>query len=147
MITIKKISINELPNLVAMSYEGDFDLMHKYYHIKLGFQDMINTTLVYIYQMASMKKLSYYKVIYRKNAIGYFVTFDNNFLYSFAINKKYRKKEILTKWWNKVEKELGETFYCGLYECNERAIKFLEKNGMKVIDVDQESKTVTLANN
>jgi hypothetical protein len=147
MITIKKISVNELPNLVAISYKGDLDLMHKYYHIKLGFQDMINTTLVYIYQMASMKKLNHYKVIYNKKPIGYFTTFDNNFLYSFAINKKYRTKDILTKWWTKVEKELGETFYCGLYECNERAIKFLEKNGMKIIDTDQEYKTVTLANN
>jgi hypothetical protein len=146
MITIKKISINELPNLVAMSYEGDSDLLHKYYHIRLGFQDMINTTLVYIYQMSSMKKVNCYKVIYQKKPIGYFVTFDDNFLYSFAINKKYRKKDILTKWWEKVQKELGETFYCGLYECNDRAIKFLEKNRMKIIDTDEQYKTVTLVN-
>lgn len=143
MITIKKISINEIPELVKMSYEKDEDFFTKYYANNSSYMACVNAELFKIYEMAESEKLNYYKVIYQKKAIGYVITFGD-FLYSFCINIKYRKKEILLHWWDKIQKLMPKKFGCYLYKKNERAIEFLKKNRMKVIDENNEIGTVTL---
>jgi hypothetical protein len=105
----------------------------------------VNGELLNIYQMAENRRLCYYKVIYQKKPIGYFVIFENT-LYSFGINIKYRKKDILLSWWQQLKKTLKKGFNCYLDEQNERAINFLEKNNMKVVEKDEEHKIVTLIN-
>lgn len=150
MITIKKISKSEIPSLIATAYEGDTELFEKYCSAKLrtdkvDFPIAVLNTLDIIDEVSTAYKLSYYKVIYQKKAIGYFVTFDK-FLHSFAINKKYRNREVLVGWFEQVKKVLGKNFMCMLYDINTRAIAHLERQGMKIIDRDEEHKTVTLQN-
>jgi len=145
MITIKKISKSELPKLVAISYEKDEELFDKYHIGKMNFPQAVLSTLDLIDDASQQLKLSYYKVVYQKQPIGYFVTFDG-YLYSFGISMKFRKKDILVGWFVAVKKVLGLNFRAMLYENNTRAISHLEKQGMKVIDIDQETKIVTLQN-
>lgn len=145
MITIKKISKSELPKLVAISYEKDEELFDKYHIGKMNFPQAVLSTLDLIDDASQKLKLSYYKVVYQKQPIGYFVTFDG-YLYSFGISMKFRKKDILVGWFVAVRKVLGLNFRAMLYENNTRAISHLEKQGMKVIDIDQETKIVTLQN-
>jgi hypothetical protein len=145
MITIKKISKSELPKLVAISYEKDEELFDKYHIGKMNFPQAVLSTLDLIDDASKELKLSYYKVVYQKQPIGYFVTFDG-YLYSFGISMKFRKKDILVGWFVAVKKVLGLNFRAMLYENNTRAISHLEKQGMKVIDIDQETKIVTLQN-
>lgn len=145
MITEKKISKSELPSLVAISYENDQELFDKYHVGKMNFPTAILSTLDLIDEASREFKLSYYKVIYQKKPIGYFVIFDG-YLYSFGIAMKYRKKEILQGWFQCVKKVLPKHFRALLYENNTRAISHLEKQGMKVVDVDPETKIVTLEN-
>lgn len=143
MITIKKISINQLPELVKMSYEGDIPFFENFYVGASNYMNCVNKELFQIYEMAEEYKMNYYKIIYQKKPIGYFVTFENC-LYSFAINMKFRKKDILINWWSRVKKEMQDNFVCYLYKKNERAIQFLEKNRMRVIDENQETSLVML---
>lgn len=147
MVTVKKISINELPKLVYLSYAGDNDFFDKYspHAAPENAKHIGNTNmeLAFIYDMRTSYDMKYYKVIYQKKPIGYFCSFDGN-LYSFAINKQYRKKEILTAWWQKVRATLDAGFLCLLELKNERAISFLEKNRMKIIDKDYDKDIVTL---
>lgn len=150
MITVKKISKTEIPSLIALSYEGDTELFDKYCSAnmrtdKVDFPIAVLNTLDIIDDVSKHYKLSYYKVIYQKKPIGYFVTFDG-FLHSFAINKKYRNREVLVGWFEQVKKVLGKHFMCMLYDINTRAIKHLEKQGMKIVHRDDEYKTVTLQN-
>lgn len=145
MITIKKISKSELPKLVAISYEKDEELFDKYHIGKMNFPQAVLSTLDLIDDASKELKLSYYKVVYQKQPIGYFVTFDG-YLYSFGISMRFRKKDILVGWFVAVKKVLGLNFRAMLYENNTRAISHLEKQGMKVIDIDQETKIVTLQN-
>lgn len=152
MITIKKISKTEIPSLIATAYEGDTELLEKYYNlnrfnlgVKVDFPTAVLDTLDIIDEVSKAYKVSYYKVIYQKKPIGYFVTFDK-FLHSFAINKKYRNREVLTGWFEEVKKVLGKHFICMLYEINTRAINHLQKQGMKIVHRDEEYKTVTLQN-
>lgn len=145
MITIKKISKSELPKLVGIAYERDQELFEKYHVGKMNFPQAVLTTLDMIDDASKQFKLNYYKVIYQKQPIGYFVTFGN-YLYSFGVSMQYRKKDILIGWFLSVKKVLGKQFRALLYENNTRAISHLEKQGMKIIDVDEETKIVTLQN-
>lgn len=145
MVTIKKISVNELPKLIQMSYEGDNGIFKYLPGNHSHYMTSVNGELLNIYQLSKDKRLRYYKVIYQKKPIGYFVTFEN-VLYSFAINIKYRKKDILLHWWKELKKTLNKGFTCYLDEQNERAINFLQKNNMKISDKDEENKTVILIN-
>jgi len=149
MVTIKKISVNNLPNLVYLSYLGDEDFLNKYSpHIEDGATSLIanvNGELAFIYEMGQKNKLNYYKVVYQKKPIGYFVTIADDWLYSFSINKKYRKKDLLINWWRQIEKTLKKEFYCCLSEKNEKAIGFLIKNGMK--EKERQNNTVLLVKN
>jgi hypothetical protein len=143
MITIKKISLNELPPLVQYSYLDDYDLFDEYFTGADNYMGCVNAQLIMIYEMAGSTRMNYYKVIYQKKAIGYVVSFENC-LYSFCINIKYRKKDILLNWWDKVNKVMNKNFICSLYKQNERAIKFLQKNGMEIVEEDAENQIVTL---
>jgi hypothetical protein len=150
MITIKKISKTEIPSLIALAYEGDTELFDKYYNKnmigeKVDFPIAVLDTLDIIDEVSNHYKLSYYKVIYQKKPIGYFVTFDG-FLHSFGINKKYRKREVLIEWFESVKKVLGKHFTCMLYDVNTRAINHLQKQGMKIVNRNEEHRTVTLQN-
>jgi len=147
MVTCKKISKAELPKLIELSYIGDVDLIEKYHHMnmkgKATFEMAIISTLNNIHDVSKEFDLRYHKVIFDKKPIGYFVTFDG-FLHSFAIVKKYRKKDILIGWFNCVKKILGNKFYSMLYDHNTRAINHLVKQGMKIIEVSEEDERVTL---
>ena len=147
MVTIKKISKTQLPQLVLISYLGDDELLNKF-HVEpnMSFKMAVGSTLQMIYDLSSEKRLNYYKVIYNKMPIGYFVTFDNC-LYSFGINIDFRVKNILISWWQQIKKALGKEFYAKLYEQNTRAISFLEKCGMEIYHRDEINKVVTLLTN
>jgi hypothetical protein len=112
---------------------GDDDLLLKYHLAPMSLIDAVKSTFGMIASASKIKKLTYYKVLYNKQPIGYTVTFDNN-LYSYAINKKFRKKDILVAWWNEIKETLSDNFMSMLYSNNERAKNFLIKNGMKVFD-------------
>lgn len=147
MITIKKISKTEIPTLVEMSYVGDDELIEKYHHLCLEGKPTrelaVIATLHRIHEASKEVKLQYYKVIYQKKPIGYFITFDN-VLYSFCINKKYRNKENLQGWFAQVKKTLGKTFQCVLSTHNTRAIDHLIKQGMKRYKDNEEDGVTTL---
>lgn len=149
MVTIKKISVNNLPDLVYLSYLGDEEFLNKYSpHRKENDTSLIssvNGELCFIYEMGQKNKLNYYKVVYQKKPIGYFVTISDNWLYSFSINKKYRKKELLIDWWRQIEKTLKKEFFCCLSEKNDKAIAFLKKNGMK--EKERENNTILFVKN
>lgn len=136
MIHIKKISITELPELVELSYKDDVDLLEKYHVAKMDLRKAVMSTLVMIGETAKNYQLQYYRVMDKKTPIGYFIIF-NECLYSFAINIHYRTKVVLTNWWKQVLNVLGDHFMCSLNPNNTRAVKFLERQGMKVIQKDE----------
>lgn len=144
MITVKKISVNELPVLIRTSYEGDKDILATQHVMPLeDINIAVDITYGMVKQMAAEKKITHYKVIYKKKAIGYFCTFDK-FLFSFGINIKFRKKEVLVAWWQQVVKSLEKNFLCILYPHQIRAIEFLKRNGMIVLEVDQRNNSIIL---
>jgi hypothetical protein len=145
MITMKKISVMQLPMLVLIAYDGDTDLLDKYHISKLPLMGAVKSTLQMIFEMAKIEKLNCYKIVYQKKPIGYVVSYKN-VLYSFGVNKAFRKREIMLSWWEELKQTIGRKFVCRLYRNNTRAIEFLKKQQMEEIEVNEEHNFITLLN-
>lgn len=132
MIRLVKISKNEIQPLIEIAYKDDQKLLDEYHIAKFTHTyEAVLSMMGMINEMSEQRELFYYKVLCDKKPIGYVVTFDD-FLYSFAINIKFRVKKILVEWWDKIIEVLGPRFICALYKNNTRAISFLEKCGMRI---------------
>lgn len=143
MIELQKISYPQLEKYVALAYENDIELMAKF-HVEpdMPFEKCVSRTMEMIKEVEAFKKPIYYKILHNKQPIGYVATFDN-FLYSFGINQKFRKKDILIAWFNEVKRILKGEFFSMLYANNQRAILFLIRNGMKVLGANKENNTIS----
>lgn len=147
MIRINKISIAQLPELVAISYSGDNELFTKY-HVEpnLDWQESVNKTMELIQEAANEVKTSYYKVIYDNKPVGFLVKFKGS-LYSFGMAMKFRKKEILADFWNKIVDLMEDKFVCVLYRNNTRAINWLLKCGLfETEEKNPQENLITLTN-
>lgn len=146
MIELKKISKFDLAKAIRIAYEGDTDLLEKYHVDKFSLDGAVASTLNMIYQTVEWEDLEmeYYNVMFDGDVIGYICTYPNN-LYSFGINKSYRKKEVLLGWWDAVKSIFNGKFITMLYPNNTRAINFLKKRGMVEVD-GVENHCVTLLN-
>lgn len=144
MIELKKISIFELPNLVEFAYSGDADMIGKYWGDGFSLQEAVDETMRCIKAVSGEVEMQHYAVIYDGEEIGYVSCFPHN-LYSFSINIEYRTKEILSEYWKSIKSVMGESFITMLFPQNTRAINWLKKCGMVVVD-GVEQNCVTLLN-
>lgn len=133
-----EISIDELNNYINIAFNGDTDLFSKY-HIKGGTQeDCVFDTHSTIVEASDLFDTTCYKVLLRDEPIGFTVVSKKlRLLYSFGINKEYRKKEILELWFENVVNILG-VFNCYLWNINSRGITHLLKQGMTQVDSQPE---------
>lgn len=138
MIKLIPITISALTYYVRLSFEGDNDLLKKY-HISPGdLEHCVEHTMNFIKENYEYygEDMNIFVVLMDTKVIGYTITIKNekapNELYSFGINIKYRKKDILKGWIEKVKEFLGNHYYIVLWSKNTRAIDFFEKNGCVV---------------
>lgn len=144
MIELKKISNFELKPLVEIAYRGDSDLLDKYWGEDFNLEDAINETMWMVNEVSKEADMSYYSVLLDDFEIGYVCCFPHN-LYSFGININHRIKDNLIEFWGKVKEIMENSFICMLFPQNERAIEFLKKQGMKIVD-GVEQNCITLLN-
>jgi len=128
-LIIRDILYEDLLKAIKIAFEGDNDIFN-FYDPNENPKDIKD-----IVEDIGSKILEYEGGIYRgvyddKNLVGYFVYIDN-VLISFALNIKYRVKEWLDFLYESIKKELG-LFICCLWNTNKRAIKWLQKNNMKI---------------
>lgn len=148
MVTLIKISKQELPEIIRLSYEGDKDLLDKYHVNKYTLEGAVKKELELIDNMSTQLELSYFKVLLADHIIGYVVK-SGNFLYSFAVSIYYRKSKILKEWWDALSEEMGDKFNVGLMSNNTRAIEYLKKRGLEITwqeTGDKEVKEILLTN-
>lgn len=76
------------------------------------------------------------KGVYDKDKlIGYYVC-DEKTLVSFALNVEYRKRKYLHAFWDLIRKDLRGMFQAFMWTRNQRGIKWLQKNNMKIVAAD-----------
>lgn len=87
--------------------------------------------IIYHKLLANYEEASFEPLHYEGLPIGYFVWMPE-LLISFGVNINYRKREPLDYVWKKIKQCLGEEFSMSLFDHNTRAIKWLQRQGMKV---------------
>ena len=61
---------------------------------------------------------------------------ENPILFTFFVRPKFRTKEYLTKFWNKITEEFDGEFLAGIYNTNEPAKKFLRRNSKLEFEIE-----------
>lgn len=78
------------------------------------------------------------KGVYDKNKlVGYFIR-RGGLLISFGISMEYRLRQFKRGLFDIIKKDFRGMFICFLWSKNVRAIRYLEKNGMKVMQTDHQ---------
>lgn len=131
----------EIEWILTESYENDKELLQKY-HIKAptSLMECVEHTAN---RLNECNDLTFYSLADIQHGLIGFFGIENadekKWLTSFAILPEYRSKEMSQAFWETVfgmEKEL----WCALYNKNERAIRFIEKeNAEKIADATDET--------
>lgn len=128
----ERIDITELKPYIEIAFQDDIELFNKWHIVQGESLECIDDTYNRILDTIPYFDIACYKVLLDDVIIGYTViSIDHGLLYSFGINKKYRTKEILKKWFAEIVKILG-IFDCILWQKNQRAINHLIKQGMTI---------------
>ncbi len=80
--------------------------------------------------------VDFFEVTEKGERVGYFgreLFRGNEFLTGFFVRPKFREKKFMRRFWQLVSLRLASPFYCGLYEKNEPAIAFINKNNGKEV--------------
>ena len=141
MVTISRTTKRKSNKLIEIAFLGDTDLIEKYHAVNDNMQDSVLHTIERIDICSMAYELTFYKVEVDGESAGFFVTGDN-FLYSFGLNLRFRKKEVLQQWWAMICRELKPNFICMMNKKNTRGIDFLKKQGMFVISNGNEILTL-----
>lgn len=146
MITFESITYRDLWEYVEIGFRDDPALMERYQQYKTPFKVTVERNLRNIWDATDAGfSFKYYKVMMAGVAIGFTVLDqDTDMLFSFGINRKCRNQMITTAWFAEVRKLLTAHFTCVLWNENQRAIRFLNRNGMTVFRKNEETTTLVL---
>jgi len=126
--------INELKKAIEIAFVDDELLLNKFHIIKTGLKDAVNDTKENILDFKKIYGAEYYILKENDEVIGYLILSNMyHFLYSFGINKEYRSKQNKQELFDFVVEKCKGTFFCSLYNINDRAINYLLKMGMNII--------------
>lgn len=137
MLKVVPISAAEIERFMLIGFMDDRDLLTTYHHKPGDLQSCVKATMKNVTECAALITLQYYKLECDGKPIGFTIT-GPNILYSFGINIRYRKKEIVLEWLEKMRALLNDDFRVVLYNVNTRAIRFFMRNGMENIYQDKE---------
>jgi hypothetical protein len=140
MLKLLKTNLTDLKQYIDIAFNEDKELI-KYFDKSASVSDtdgMSNNVWDKLKEYPTYFSHVYcYKVFLNKEPIGFlFITKAPNLLVSFSINKKYRNKEVLKEYFDNICKELDNDFICMLFSENLRGINWLQKCGMKIIEVN-----------
>lgn len=135
MVTLIEIDKDVLRPCVVSAFDGDAELLSRYHIIQGTLNECVSDTLDRIEQVSKTNKLKYFSVTMESAVIGFTVIGDA-FLLSFGIKERYRVRAVVMEWWKLVCEELDNEFVTWIFKKNTRAISFLLKNGMEIVDND-----------
>lgn len=136
----KKINTNQLKEAIKVAFSEDAKIVDFYDpHKKIEEVDDIVTDIskkICEFKSGAKAEEVEIKGIYEKgNLIGYYV-FKPSLLISFSLNIQYRTRPFLNAFWGLIKRDMNSRFNCFLWSKNVRAIKFLQKRGMRIMQCD-----------
>jgi len=133
---VKKINHNELGAAIRVAFAGDMDIF-KYYDPTVFIESLDDIVEDILRKEKSYEEVEgemhYYGFYEKGKLIGYFF-YKDKLLISFGLNIQYRNRQYLRQFFSSIAKKIGKNFICHLWSKNLRAIGFLVKMGMEIID-------------
>lgn len=129
--------MRDLYECVYSAFAGDKDLVDKYHIVGESLDDCVRDTYNKIVEASKDITLEWYAVTDDAKIIGFVViSLAHKVLYSFGLNIKYRQNysDIM---FTEISQLFDSEFICLLWNKNARAIKYLERNGMRIENVDE----------
>lgn len=131
----KEININRLKEAIKVAFVDDGNIA-KFYDPHKSIES-VEDIIEDIYKKVSEFRnapggSTVIKGVFEKNElIGYYVN-TPSMLISFSINTKYRTRHYLKEFYSLIKRDMNKKFVCYLFSKNVRAIKWLQKMGMKI---------------
>jgi hypothetical protein len=129
----RRITYNQLEKAIQIAFEEDRQIVEMYDpNVKVeSIEDVVKNISEKIFEI---KDLCVCKGVYEKGKmIGYY-TYTNMLLISFSLSSQYRTRKYLREFFSMMRKDLGKEFVCRLWSTNKRAIKWLIKNDMEILE-------------
>ena len=129
----RKITYSQLKKAIRVAFEEDKQIVELYDpNVKVEtVDDVINSISEKIFEI---KDLCNCKGVYDKGKlVGYYV-YTDMLLISFSLSSQYRIRGYLREFFGMIRKDLGKKFVCRLWNKNIRAIKWLLKNDLEIIE-------------
>ena len=130
---VKIIDVGGLKEAIEIAFDGDEEIVELYDpNIKVN---SVGEVVEDIYRkLFEIKNICIFKAVYTSQTLIGYYAYSDMLLISFGINNKYRTKENLSELFDVIRNDLGEVFGCRLWSKNLRAINWLKKNKMQVLD-------------
>lgn len=115
-------------DLLLKCFKADKDLIENW-HIEAG--NGLETCVNRTYSDLISNNVQLFELIENNETIGYFgkeLAYGGLYLTGFFIMPKFRNKDTIMQFWNCVNKEFSDKYFCGIYKKNKPAFEFLIKN-------------------
>lgn len=145
MVTLHEMPLQDIEYYIYLSFAEDTELLEMYHHKEATTEECIDKLMMQIWMMRETYDVVCYGVFLDEEPIGFSVL-GPKFLFSFGIDIHFRTKDILIEWFSRIKGKLENEFVTWLYNENERAILFFEKNGMDIVDENDSYKTLAYIN-
>jgi len=132
----KPITYDQLEEAIKISFKDDKFIIELYDpNVEVSSVDDIAIDIVRKVKEHGKVQM---KGVYDKNKlVGYFIR-GGGMLISFGIAVEYRLRQFKRGLFDIIKKDFKGMFICFLWSKNVRGIRYLEKNGMKVMDSDRQ---------
>jgi hypothetical protein len=129
--------VKEYKSLLRECFETDIVLLEKFHiYAGQGIETCVNKT----FKDLQEANVQIFKIEQDHELVGYFGKEDLDeikFLTGFFIVPKFRSTQDRKEVWNLIQNEIKQPFYCGLFEKNIPANRFIKSNGGQIVKQDK----------
>lgn len=143
-MTTKTIPYSHLEPAVRIAFENDKDIF-KFYDknvVVTTLDELVDDIVAKLKDYADVFPDTAFKIVVDKNKTVGYIVFKEDTLISFGLSVEYRQRKYLNEFFALIKKELRGRFVVMLWSRNIRAVKWLMKNGLKILDTNPEITTL-----
>lgn len=131
-MNLTEISYDQLKKAIYNAFDGDSKIF-SLYDPNVTVSNLLELTEDIYAKIKAYPDAKIFALNEKNEIIGY-AALQDGILISFGISPKYRIKRSLKDFWSLIRSQLRGTFYCHLWSRNIRAVKWLRKMGMVIVD-------------
>lgn len=133
-MTVKYIDYTELEKAILIAFSGDKKII-ELYDPNVIVENVEDIAKDILRKVKDFKEVECKGVFDKQRMVGFFIR-KGGMLISFGLCLEYRVRRFKRDMFALIKEDFKGMFVCFLWSKNVRAIRYLEKNGMKVMQTD-----------